>query len=197
MLEPLDTVAVLCLVIFCLSLMALAISLRRRAGTSRPRRRISIWPIPRTAPSARSTQDALKKLYTVAQRISQSDYRLDDDTECPICLASFSRRSEDGESRPVIDVDLEAGLGAPGITTATGRTPRRTASAAAKQEKTSGIQSGENEILRINRCGHTFHSHCLANWFLREKYDCPLCRATYYRPRELHEQGQGQGHGQG
>ncbi|KAI1165145.1 hypothetical protein F5B18DRAFT_611955 [Nemania serpens] len=189
MLEPLDTVAVMGLVIFCLSLMALAISLRRRAGAHWPRRRMRIWPAPIKARSARSTQDALNQLYTVARRISQSDYQADDDTECPICLASFSRRSEDGDSRPGIEVDLEAGLGAPDITTTT--------AAAAKQEKTCGCQSGENEILRINRCGHTFHSHCLANWFLREKYACPLCRATYYRPRELPAQGQGQGQGQG
>lgn len=177
--------------------MALAISLRRRAGTNRPRRRVSLWPVPITGPSTRSTQDALKKLYTVARRVNQSDYRLDDDTECPICLASFSRRSVDRDSsRPNVEVDLEAGLGAPNTTTAMGRTPRR--AARPKQEKTCGFQADESEILRINRCGHTFHSHCLANWFLREKYDCPLCRATYYRPRELqeHEQGQGQGQAQ-
>ena len=28
------------------------------------------------------------------------------------------------------------------------------------------------------RCGHTFHNHCMKQWLLRGKFNCPLCRAS-------------------
>ncbi|RYC58876.1 hypothetical protein CHU98_g7343 [Xylaria longipes] len=56
-------------------------------------------------------QDALNQLYTVTERRGHHEYRLDDDdTECPICLSSFSRRSNDMSSRRDTEIDLEAGL---------------------------------------------------------------------------------------
>ncbi|KAF4120652.1 Zinc finger, C3HC4 type (RING finger) [Geosmithia morbida] len=39
-------------------------------------------------------------------------------------------------------------------------------------------------ILTLNKCGHTFHSQCLAMWYLMGRYDCPVCRQRYYTPRK-------------
>lgn len=41
-------------------------------------------------------------------------------------------------------------------------------------------RAGEDDILRLNTCGHAFHAKCLASWFLIHRYDCPICRAVYY-----------------
>ncbi|KAI1115575.1 UV-endonuclease UvdE-domain-containing protein [Nemania sp. NC0429] len=100
-------------------------SLRRRRRRNGPRSQIRRWGAPITHPSARDTQDALNQLYKVTRKIGQSSYQPDDDTECPICLASFSRRSEDGERRPHAEVDLEAGLGAPDIAGASAPTKKK------------------------------------------------------------------------
>ena len=38
----------------------------------------------------------------------------------------------------------------------------------------------DEDVLTLNKCGHAFHSRCLASWFLMERYDCPICRVVYY-----------------
>ncbi|GAW19088.1 hypothetical protein ANO14919_085720 [Xylariales sp. No.14919] len=134
-----------------------------RAGVLRPR------PLRR----------ALKRLYTVTERKNQCEYQANrDDTECPICLASFGRVSEDDTdtSRRRSEVDPEAGLGPQSTIASSLATP------APRNERRS-FQPMDDEILRINRCGHAFHSRCLVTWFLREphvKQHCPICRVQYY-----------------
>ncbi|KAI1123800.1 hypothetical protein F5Y10DRAFT_45579 [Nemania abortiva] len=149
---------------------------------------------------------AVNKLYKVAERKSYHDYRLDDDTEwwvrfprhcvtypltdqhSPICLASFSRRSEDNGTRRDSEVDLEAGVKPPDNTT-TNPTDTSKPTILARLEKFRVVQPEESEILKISQCGHAFHSRCLATWFLKKQYDCPMCRAKYYPPGQPQEQG--------
>ncbi|KAF1953758.1 hypothetical protein CC80DRAFT_506950 [Byssothecium circinans] len=37
------------------------------------------------------------------------------------------------------------------------------------------------EVLMLRVCQHAFHGSCLTSWFLIERYDCPICRLTYFR----------------
>lgn len=36
------------------------------------------------------------------------------------------------------------------------------------------------EILKLRSCGHWFHARCLSSWFLIDRYDCPVCRKSYW-----------------
>lgn len=38
----------------------------------------------------------------------------------------------------------------------------------------------EVEILKLRSCGHWFHARCLSSWFLIDRYDCPVCRKSYW-----------------
>lgn len=38
-----------------------------------------------------------------------------------------------------------------------------------------------DELLTLRACQHTFHAPCLVSWFLIERYDCPVCRRTYFQ----------------
>lgn len=37
------------------------------------------------------------------------------------------------------------------------------------------------EILKLKSCGHWFHARCLSSWFLIDRYDCPVCRKSYWQ----------------
>lgn len=52
------------------------------------------------------------------------------------------------------------------------------------EEKRRSMQPVDDEVLMMKRCPHVFHSRCLATWFLRRKYDCPVCRTPYYQEVE-------------
>ncbi|KAI1422525.1 hypothetical protein F5Y12DRAFT_717313 [Xylaria sp. FL1777] len=169
-----DIVAVACLVIVTGALSGMALWMKM---TDRWRE----WSHPQKVQVPKSIEDALKVLHTVSERRSQKDYlTARDDAECPICLASFSRKSEDTTNQQRdCDVDLEAGLGfARSIMTITAGVSRLTVPS--KWKKRRPLQPIDDEILRIRRCGHAFHSNCLVTWFLKEKYECPICRARYY-----------------
>ncbi|KAF2962763.1 hypothetical protein GQX73_g10810 [Xylaria multiplex] len=132
-------------------------------------------------------QHAMEQLHTVTERKHQRDYRgSNDDTECPICLASFSGASRNASRRGGKN-DLETGLSLLGtITTITAGGSRQPAQAPPK--KHTRFQPLDSDILKITRCGHAFHSRCLVTWFLREeqndgKHNCPLCRVEYYPAR--------------
>ncbi|KAI1733543.1 hypothetical protein F4680DRAFT_398162 [Xylaria scruposa] len=134
-----------------------------------PTRRARIR-VPRSIPAA------LKELYTVAERRHQDEYQLDrDDTNCPICLSSFGRRSSDTTSRRDSQVDLEAGL-EPDVASET------SSAGGFVWKNRPALQAMDTEILRINRCGHAFHARCLVTWFLQGRADCPMCRGTFYPP---------------
>ncbi|KAI1313252.1 hypothetical protein F5Y03DRAFT_390272 [Xylaria venustula] len=135
------------------------------------------------AQTAKSMGEALKKLYTVTERKSQHDYRKrDDDAECPICLATFSKKSRENLQTRDGNVDLESGEGSPKT-----KTIMAMLTASTKWIRRHSIPPPiddpiTDEILVINRCGHAFHSRCLVTWFKKKKYDCPICRARYYPP---------------
>lgn len=38
----------------------------------------------------------------------------------------------------------------------------------------------DSEILKLRSCGHWFHARCLSSWFLIDRYDCPVCRKSYW-----------------
>lgn len=39
------------------------------------------------------------------------------------------------------------------------------------------------EILKLRSCGHWFHARCLSSWFLIDRYDCPVCRKSYWEKK--------------
>ena len=47
------------------------------------------------------------------------------------------------------------------------------------------------EILKLKSCGHWFHARCLSSWFLIDRYDCPVCRKSYWegKPRRAGPMG--------
>ncbi|KAI1272192.1 hypothetical protein F5Y07DRAFT_307811 [Xylaria sp. FL0933] len=144
--------------------------------------------LPQKVQAPNPIEDALKLLYTVTRRKAQCDYQApDDDAECPICLSSFSRKSEETTSPRDGDIDLEVGSGIPrAIMSITASVSRLTAPAKWKRRRalqpSVPAEPADNDILVIRRCGHAFHSRCLVAWFMKEKYDCPLCRVRYYKP---------------
>jgi hypothetical protein len=98
-----------------------------------------------------------------------------------------------------MDVDLEAGQGihpVPSLATTIAATPTTTSSPAPHQkhmhdEKAGmggGVVGQDDEILILKRCQHLFHARCLATWFLRRKYTCPVCRVPYYRDPRIDEE---------
>ncbi|KAI0115589.1 hypothetical protein GGR51DRAFT_503492 [Nemania sp. FL0031] len=105
------------------------------------------------------------------------------DHSSPICLESFSRRSQDISTRSGGgEGDLELGTKTQKSTT-TSDTRISRLKILTRREIARVFQSVDNnEILRINQCDHAFHSRCLVVWFLKDKYDCPLCRIRYYPP---------------
>jgi hypothetical protein len=62
----------------------------------------------------------------------------------------------------------------------------------AKSQETVGqieeVTDGNDDILTINVCGHSFHSKCLSSWLLIDRYDCPVCRMPYYKGMPRHQQ---------
>ncbi|KAI0546711.1 hypothetical protein F4679DRAFT_403784 [Xylaria curta] len=139
---------------------------RARLAVSVIRDRVVRFRVPRSIPAA------LNGLYTVADRRHQAGYQLGcNDTECPICLSSFGRRSSDISSHRDSQVDLEAGL------------ESETVPASGFVWKNSpALQAMDTEILRLHRCGHAFHARCLLTWVLEGRADCPVCRTIFYPP---------------
>ncbi|KAH6953675.1 hypothetical protein BKA56DRAFT_504588 [Ilyonectria sp. MPI-CAGE-AT-0026] len=37
----------------------------------------------------------------------------------------------------------------------------------------------DSDIVRRLSCGHVFHSGCIASWYLRHHYTCPVCMSCY------------------
>ncbi|KAI0968749.1 hypothetical protein F4678DRAFT_197065 [Xylaria arbuscula] len=170
--EVQEVVGLACIVVFGIIATSLSIWARMAARSSDVK-----------AQTAKSIEEALKKLYTVTEKKSQHDYRkIDDDAECPICLSTFSKKSQENLKTRDGEVDIESGQGPPKMTTIMAML-----AASMKWIRRHSIPPPiddpiDDEILAINRCGHAFHSRCLVAWFTKKKYDCPICRARYYPP---------------
>lgn len=123
----------------------------------------------------RSIQQAMTQLESVTEKRPRRNSQTEsEDAECPICLACLYAR-EVRTSTPVKgdNGDLEAGHGISATTTTTVDVTA--------MEKRPSIQPIEDEVLKLKRCRHIFHARCLATWFLRNKYECPVCRTPYYQ----------------
>ncbi|KAI1773005.1 hypothetical protein F4818DRAFT_130489 [Hypoxylon cercidicola] len=131
-----------------------------------------------------SIQQALTQLEGVTEkRPVRNPQTESQEAECPICLGFLypreARTSTSAASKKG-DLDLESGLGAPKATTTTTTTTEITT----QETKDQPIQPIDDEALMLKRCHHIFHARCLATWFLRKKYNCPVCRAPYYQQVE-------------
>ncbi|XAR74014.1 hypothetical protein NMG60_11008165 [Bertholletia excelsa] len=37
----------------------------------------------------------------------------------------------------------------------------------------------EDDVSQLPKCGHVFHSGCFQNWLDSDRFNCPLCLATF------------------
>lgn len=109
----------------------------------------------------------------------------------PICLSSLYFAPERAAEA---EVDLEAGVSRTTTTTCTSTTNSISSQEAAKKAELE-LPPIDDEVMKMKRCQHLFHARCLATWFLRRRYDCPVCRTPYYQEvetrsvrDEIHEQ---------
>ncbi|KAF2821829.1 hypothetical protein CC86DRAFT_101120 [Ophiobolus disseminans] len=90
--------------------------------------------------------------------------------ECAICLSTLHAPSPPEpaliQSQPTID---EAALRP--------QTPSPTS--------TNPDPSAPEAILKLQACGHEFHSECLVSWFVLRKTTCPICRAPYISKEDM------------
>ncbi|KAI1646774.1 uncharacterized protein F4817DRAFT_339399 [Daldinia loculata] len=127
-----------------------------------------------------SIQQALVQLEGATEkRHARNSLTESEDAECPICLAHLYS-SDTRPSTPATghDTDLEAG---DGISRSATIITVASDAAAKKHQPTQPI---DDEVLKMKRCRHVFHAKCLATWFLRKEYRCPVCRVPYYEAEE-------------
>ncbi|KAI0123422.1 hypothetical protein BJ170DRAFT_641783 [Xylariales sp. AK1849] len=133
---------------------------------------------------SRSLQRAVTELKGVTEnRGHRSEQRQSNEYECPICLASLYSNPVGTAPTTGSELDLEAG-----VSRTTTITTTSTASTALKEQKNTvpwQPQPIDDEVLKMKRCQHMFHARCLATWFLRRRYDCPVCRTLYYQVVEV------------
>ncbi|KAI4858656.1 hypothetical protein F4820DRAFT_212382 [Hypoxylon rubiginosum] len=124
----------------------------------------------------RSIQLALTRLESVTEkRPNRNPLTESEDAECPICLGHlYPQEAQTSTSAATNKGDLESGQGAPMITTTT-------TNITTQEEKDQPMQPIDDEALMLKRCSHIFHARCLATWYLRKKYSCPVCRTSYRR----------------
>ncbi|CAJ2506529.1 Uu.00g006590.m01.CDS01 [Anthostomella pinea] len=133
----------------------------------------------------KSILSALTQLEGVTEKRDRRNSQTEaEDAECPICLASLYG-SPAGASAPTgAGVDLEAGIDISRTTTTktmSTSTASTSTTTTAKEERCS-LQPVNDEVLKMKRCRHLYHAKCLATWFMRKKYNCPVCRTPYYQP---------------
>ncbi|KAI8959073.1 hypothetical protein F5Y11DRAFT_17757 [Daldinia sp. FL1419] len=102
-----------------------------------------------------------------------------EDAECPICLSRlYPSDTRSSISAADHDTDLETGNGISRAATII------TVGSGAVAEKHQPAQPIHDEVLKMKKCRHVFHAKCLATWFLRKEYRCPVCRVPYYEGEE-------------
>ncbi|KAI1505790.1 hypothetical protein F5X99DRAFT_217629 [Biscogniauxia marginata] len=129
----------------------------------------------------RSVQNALTRLEGVTEKKTKRDSQIEPaDAECPICLGCLFANERQTSKQTENEIDLESGRGISRTATTASNTTCTTTTAG--DEKRQSMQPINDGVLKMKRCRHTFHSRCLATWFLNKKYDCPVCRTPYYQP---------------
>ncbi|KAL7625811.1 hypothetical protein AAE478_005034 [Parahypoxylon ruwenzoriense] len=129
----------------------------------------------------KSIQQALTQLETVSEKRSCRNPQTEsEEAECPICLSHLYVRAAPAPAAPAAgdEEDLEAGGVLRPTTTTTTTT---TADGPAEAKPNQPTQPINDDVLKLKRCSHVFHARCLATWYLRKKYRCPVCRAPYYQ----------------
>ncbi|KAI2465192.1 hypothetical protein F4781DRAFT_38136 [Annulohypoxylon bovei var. microspora] len=124
----------------------------------------------------KSIQHALTQLEGVTEKRERRNSQTEsEEAECPICLG-YLYPKEVRTSTPVAadKVDLEAGNGV-------SRTNTTITEVTTVENKDRPMQPIDDDVLKMKRCTHIFHARCLATWFLRKKFDCPVCRTPYYQ----------------
>ncbi|KAI1808236.1 hypothetical protein F4811DRAFT_548974 [Daldinia bambusicola] len=102
-----------------------------------------------------------------------------EDAECPICLAHlYPNSTRPSTSATAHEADLESGNGISRSATII------TVASDGAVEKDPPAKPSHDEVLKMKKCRHVFHAKCLAKWFLRNEYRCPVCRVTYYQAEE-------------
>ncbi|KAH9909684.1 hypothetical protein F4778DRAFT_9309 [Xylariomycetidae sp. FL2044] len=130
---------------------------------------------------------ALTELEQVTEKRAERNPQTEPEgCECPICLGPLYATSQTPSKAAAAaadtnEVDLEAGERLSRATTVTDDT------VAALKLKRHSTQAIHDDVLKMKKCTHIFHARCLATWFLRRKYDCPVCRTTYYQEVEAME----------
>ncbi|KAI1206888.1 uncharacterized protein F4807DRAFT_437590 [Annulohypoxylon truncatum] len=124
----------------------------------------------------KTIQQALTQLEGVTEKRTRRNSQTEaEEAECPICLGPlYPREARTSTSVEEDKVDLEAGHG---IT----RTHTTTTEVTTVESKDQSVQPINDDVLKMKRCTHLFHARCLATWFLRKKYSCPVCRTPYYQ----------------
>ncbi|KAI1455200.1 hypothetical protein F4805DRAFT_436572 [Annulohypoxylon moriforme] len=124
----------------------------------------------------RSVQQALTELEGVTEKQTRRNSQIEsDEADCPICLGHLYPK--EGHTSTIVEtdkVDLEAGNGV-------SRTRTTTTEVTTVESKEQPVQPINDDVLKMKRCTHLFHARCLATWFLRKKYSCPVCRTPYYQ----------------
>ncbi|KAI1099567.1 hypothetical protein F4804DRAFT_321632 [Jackrogersella minutella] len=122
-----------------------------------------------------SVQHALTQLEMVTEKRPRRNSQTESlEAECPICLGYLYGEPRTSISAACNDVDLEAG-------NAMSKTITPTTDVTTEEKKGQATQPNDDEVLKMKRCTHMFHTRCLATWFLRKKYDCPVCRTPYFQ----------------
>ncbi|KAI0471502.1 hypothetical protein GGR56DRAFT_654398 [Xylariaceae sp. FL0804] len=202
--RPGDAVAIACLALFGIILtLVICVRFQLFCLNGRPsfaRKKQADRQVPK------SILRALTLLEGVTEKPPRGDVEVEtDQPECPICLGRLYPNHEEASA-----VDLEAGHGVTRPETAATTTTATTATAAsegvqrppaaaaavavataapeAEEKRHSALQQPiRDEVIEMKRCRHRFHARCLATWFLRRKYDCPVCRTPYYQEPEAME----------
>ncbi|KAK9783596.1 hypothetical protein SCAR479_00155 [Seiridium cardinale] len=138
----------------------------------------------------KSLQRAITELAEVTDyRGHRNEQRDCDERECPICLASLYSGPEELEAitGPHLDVEANTQLtSAKAQSTGSGNASSTVSGFSDKKKKAGPWQPQpiDDDVVKMKRCQHMFHGRCLASWFLRKRYDCPVCRRIYYQPVE-------------
>ncbi|KAI5918864.1 hypothetical protein F4810DRAFT_553001 [Camillea tinctor] len=183
---PWDVVAVTCFVVIGVAVI-LAVLWRFGIFSTRcslfSRKRKSSGNTPESG-LPKTVQNALTQLEGVTEKRNMPVGEAAD-TECPICLGCLFANDQQQQppqpqqtssSKDAMEVDLEAGKDSVSRTTTT------TTSSCSGNEEKRKKQPINDDVLKMKRCTHTFHSRCLLTWFMNKKYECPVCRTVYYQP---------------
>ncbi|PYH87825.1 hypothetical protein BO71DRAFT_489257 [Aspergillus ellipticus CBS 707.79] len=89
---------------------------------------------------------------------------------CPICLSHLSTSSSQ-DSLPYPEPACVAPSSSP---------PDESVPQEDRPVPPPAPAAQRNSILVLNRCHHTFHTECLAEWFVARRLRCPVCQMSYF-----------------